>query len=614
MKVLDYIEQERSFYDNEHIEVPGDEDYSQSQLIHSINCARLSKYVEAEAAHDDIIGDYPYDNVSKYRIRLEARAIDPDTKMIEVEPENGSREARISAMIATKALRKKMRKIKLANTFNRMTDVWSEYGGVLVKWVEEDGVYVQPWETVITDMNDIMGGVIITRHYYTPSQLKKMGWQNVDDIIRTAAMKERDADMERDESDDNETITKLIEVWEVHGDIQKSLYEEALAQFEGRDYVENEDDEVEFVTAQIIVAPKGKDEKGHMQGVFLQVNTEKELPFKYYARNPVAGRGLGQGIVEELGEHQRWHNFYKTEEARAIAIGGKVLFVTNDGNVVDTIYDDGIDHGTILKVGNVTGNEFFQQLNTLPSSVPLYGQSMDSWSTSGDKMTSSFATALGDQEFANVPFKAQYLQDLNSNSQFKQYYEEMAEELIKPIIEDWVLPTALEEAASDDEIYETFSKGELALIDEVIIAKELPQRIADTILNEDRPVSNEEMEAMKIGMQTELDRTGNRRNLKQIKKFIKNAQGKVIIHTSDEQRSKQTLFESYSNALQLFSPDDPAFYALRDRILDQMGVTQEELALYAEEAMAVASTLAPENPQLEQTGVAEEDLKAELIS
>lgn len=613
MELLDFLEEKRAFYDNQTIEVPGDEEYSQSQLIHSINCARLSRYVDADMAADDIIGDFPYDNISKYRIRLEARAIDPDTKMIEVEPENGSREARISSMIATKALKKKMREIKLANTFNKITDTWSEYGGVLVKWVPDDGVFVQPWENVITDMSDILGGVIITRHYYTPSQLKKQGWDNVDEVIRTAAVDRKEEDMDKNDSDKNPTITDLIEVWEVHGEVTKALYKEAEAEFNGTDYDEEEDDDVEYITAQIIVAPQGKDEKGKMQGTILQINEEKELPFKYFARNPHSGRGLGQGIVEELGEHQRWHNFYKTEEARALAIGGKVLFVTNDGNVVDTIFDEGIEHGTIMKVGN-TGNEFFQQLNTLPSSVPLYQQSTQNWSDSGDKLTNSFATALGSQEHANVPFKAQYLQDLNSNSQFKQYYEEMAEELIKPIIEDWVLPEALEEAASDDEIYETFSKGELRLIDDVIIAKELPKRIAKIILEEDRPVPPEEAEAMKIGMQAELDRMGTRRNLKKIKDFIKDAAGKVVIHTSNEQRDKQTLFESYSNALQLFGEQDPARFALRDRILDQMGVTQEELALYAEEAMAVAQSATPQNAKPEQQGVAEQDLKAELIS
>lgn len=613
MQILNLIDEQRQVFENQTIEIPGDDDYSQADLIHQINCARLSRYVEHDKAQDDIIGDFPFDNISKYRIRLEARAIDPDTKMIEVEPENGSQEARVSAMIATKALKKKMREYKLANTFNKIADTWSEYGGVLVKWVEDEGVFVQPWENTITDMSDIMGGLIITRHYYTPAQLKAKGWQNVEEVIRTAAAKKREAEIDNRTGEDNDTITHLIEVWEVHGEITKSAYNEALAEFDGTDFEEGEDDDVEFVTAQVIVAPKGKNDDGDLMGTILQINEEKELPFKYFARNPVAGRGLGQGIVEELSEHQRWHNFYKTEEARAIAVGGKVLFVTNDGNVVDTIYDEGIEHGTVMKVGNTTGNEFFQQLNTVPSSVPYYGQSVDNWANSGDKVTNSFATALGTQEHANVPFKAQYLQDLNSNSQFKQYYEEMAEELIKPIIEDWVLPKALEDAASNDEIYETFTKAELQLIDSVAITKKMNEAIVQALI--DGEIITEEMQMqLQANLERDLALKGSKRTIKGIKDFIKGSAGNVIIHTSDEQRSKQTLFESYSNALMLFAEDDPARFALRDRILEQMGVTPEELALYADEAMAMATSTTPDNPQLEQEGVAEEDLKAELIS
>ena len=104
----------------------------------------------------------------------------------------------------------------------------------------------------------------------------------------------------------------------------------------------------------------------------------------------------------------------------------------------------------------------FQQTNTLPNSIPLYGEISAGWAESADKLTNSFAVALGSQEFSDTPFKAQYLQDINSNSQFKQYYEEISEELVQPIVEEWLLPWALKDAAKDNEIYETFSRQELA--------------------------------------------------------------------------------------------------------------------------------------------------------
>lgn len=579
MRILDYIEGQRHFYDTQTIEIPGNEDYSQSELIHSINCSRLSKYKD-DNARDDIIGDYPYDNVTKYRIRLEARATDFDPKHIDIEPINGSKESRVSAMIGTKVLRKHMRTTDFGAFLDKYADIRPEYGGFLAKKTEEGISYV-PWENVVTDMSDIMGGVIIERHYYKPSQLKKMGWKNVDQVIATASEKRKKQDMKQNGADEAETITDLIEVWEMHGEVDKSIFLEAEAEFDGTEYDYDPEDELEFVQCQIVAAPQGKDEKGNMQGMVLQANAESEFPYKYDARNPIVGRGLGEGIPEELSEHQRWHNFYKTEEARAVAIGGKVLFVTDDGNVVDTIYDEGIEHGTIMQVGE---GKMFQQLNTLPTSVPLYQNIRADWDSSGDKVTSSFDTRLGAEAKSGTTFRGQYIEDENANSQFLQYREQMGR-FIREIVEDWVLPDALKEASEEDEIYETFSKAELQMIDEVIIAKAMIDRRTDIALNEKRPISAEENEAIKIGLQTSLAKLGNKRSIKDIKRFLNTDVVKnVVIHTTDEDRSKAVLFESYSNLLQMFDPASPEAQAIKDKIMDMLGISRDELALYAEEA------------------------------
>lgn len=581
MQIFNYIEEQRQFYDDRDIETPADKEYSQSRLINYINYTRAAKYI-SDAAKDDIIGDFPYDNISKFRIRLEARATDFDTSHIVIEPKNGFREARVSAIIATKALQKKMRQIRFGNTLNLICDTLPEYGGVLVKKTK-DGIHVVPWENVITDMSDIMGGVIIERHYYLPSQLKKMGWKNVDQIIATASQKKKEAKIDdKNSAKKTDTITDLIEVWEMHGEIPLEMYNEAVAAYNEEEY-DYSDEELEFVTCQIIMAPLGVNDDGEMEGVLLQVNEEGPLEdtYRYKARNPQAGRGLGQGIPEELKEHQRWHNFYKTETARAVAVGGKVLFVTDDGDVVDSVYDDGIDHGTILKVGD---GKMFQQANTLPNSVPIYSNINAEWADSADKLTNSFAVSLGSQEFSDTPFKAQYLQDINSNSQFKQYYEEISEELVQPIVEEWLLPWALQDAAKENEIYETFSRQELALIDEVLVEKALTNELAKTTLS-GQVITPEMVDQLRAGMQQGLVRQGTKRQITDIKDFIKNdVLGNVTVHSSDEQRNKRTLFESYQTALTLFTPTDPAFLAIRDRILDAMGVSKEELSLYIEEA------------------------------
>jgi len=602
MDIFSYVESEKQFYETQTIPLTEGDEYSQYKLIQAINYARRSKYIDDNAS-DDIIGDFPYDNISKFRRRLESRSTDFDIKHMEVAPVDASEEARVSAMVASKALLKKLRDIKFGQFLNEYSDVRPEYGGVLVKKTK-DGVHIVPWENVITDMSDIMGGVIIERHYMRPADLKKQkNWKNVKEAIQYSTSDKISKDLKDGGADDAETLARFIEVFEVHGELPLSMLKIA----QDLDYTE--EDEMEYVTCSIIYNPTGKNDKGEYTGLIFKADeiAEEDFPYKYDCRHPLTGRGLGEGIPEELSEHQRWHNFYKTEEARAVAIGGKVLFMTDDGDVVDSVYDEGIEHGTILKVGE---GRVFKQLNTVPTAVPLMQGIMQEIASSADKNTSSFDAVLGEESKAGTPFKAQHLQNITGNSQFEREREDMGM-FIAEIIEDWILPDALKEAASDNYIDENFTKQELALIDKAIIAKQMFEaEIAQ--LRSGKPVLVEEQEAMRVKLQGELDQTGSRRRIEDIKDFIKNAGKKVIIHTTDEQRSKQVLFESFSNALALFADDDPAKLAIRDRILDQMGVSTEELAMYAAQAAAVAETL-PSAGQMKTAALKEEEAIAPVI-
>lgn len=595
MQIYDFVESERQFYETRHIPLMSGDDYSQYQLIKAINYARRSRYLD-DNAKDDIIGDFPYDNISKYRVRLEARSTDFDIKHIEIEPVDSSDEARVSAMVATKALQKELREIKFGRFLNKYADTRPEYGAVLVKYVNDES-HIVPWENVITDMTEIITSPIIEKHYYTPSQLKKTGWDNIDLAIQTANEKKKDKDMGNKANDEAETIGRFIEVYEITGELPlSSLLEAQEKEWEV-------EDQNEFVLCRIIFAPMGKDENNENQGVVLQAIEikEEDYPYKLDVRHPQVGRAFGEGIPEELAEHQRWHNFYKTEEARAVAIGGKILFVTNDGNVVDSIYADGIDHGTILQVGD---DKDFRQLTTMPNSVPVYQSINQEWSDSADKKTSSFDAVIGEESKSGTPFRAQYLQNVAGTSQFEREREDMGF-FIAEIIEDWHLPKALEKAAKADEIDEVFTRQELDLIDRVLVNKELINKRVSSI-QEGVPMTNETLQQLGIETKTELARRGGRRNIKGISEFIKKAGRKVVVHTTDEQRNKAVMFESYSNALMLFGETDPARLALRDRILDHMGVSSEELAMYASEAAQMAQQQVPggqmqtENLQQEQ--------------
>lgn len=601
--IFAYIRGQQNEYETRSIPLFEGYEYSQYDTINLINHYWVDSYLEGASASDDVIGDFPFDNISKFRVLLEARATDFDTKHFEVEPIDGSREARVSAMVATKALQKHMREIKAGVYINDFCLTRPKYGGVLSKNTAKSTSVVK-WENLVTDQSDIMAGLRIERFYLTPAELMGMkeGWKNTKEAIKTAkAMRDKDIG-EIGGADQAQTQGDLVEVYEVQGNMTKCMYNKAYASFAGEEYNEQEDDEYEYVEARIVACgAQWIDKKNNIENGIILYAGEEETTHKYLARNPITGRALGEGIIESLAEHQKWHNFTKTEEMRMIAVGGKKLYWTDDPDILSNIFDEGIDHGTVLRV---TQGKTLQELNQLPTGTPIYQNIRAEWADSADKQTSSFNSKIGEEAKSGTPFRAQYLQNIEASSQFEQYREEIGLHF-EEIASDWWLPDALKKASSDDEIYSTFTMQELALIDSVIVEQKTNEWIWEQ--TQKRVVLSPELvEAQKQKVISELKRDGTRRTIKGIQDFIKKAGKKVRVHTTDEARNKAVIFESYANVLALLAPEDPRRNAIVDKIMEAIGVSKEELELYIEQGVMPTNA----NPKLSQEQMVKETLSA----
>jgi hypothetical protein len=583
MNTFSYARKLRNYYETQTIPLFGGYDYSQYDTINKIDHYSIDSYTEDDA-YDDIIGAYPFDNISKYRVLLEARATDFDQKHFEVPPINSSRKARIASMVATKALTAHMDDIKFAKLLNDLCYTRAKYGGVVLT-KEGENIVVEKWQQLITDQADVMSAPRLKRMYMTPSEMMKVkGWKNTKDAIMTAQeFRSQDLGDEGSE-DDADSTGSVIEVFILEGDLTVAMLKNAQALRDGVEYEWLEDDDYEFQYARIIFCgadwtKEATDGSVEENGIILYSEKEDMPLQKYIARNPIAGRGLGEGLVESLFEHQKWHNFTKTEEMRMIAIAGKKLYVTDDPDILANIFDEGIDHGTVLRISQ---GKMLTELNQLPTGVPIYQSIRQEWDDSASKSTSSFAAAIGEEAKAGTPFRSQYLQNIEAHSQFEQYREEIGI-FLKEVIEDWVLPDALKKAASKGEIFNTFTPQELQLIDEVIVEASVLQANVEQLLS-GKVVDPTENDILRQELGSQLRREGTRRQITDIQEFIKEAGKQVRVHTTDEARSKAVLFESYSNLLALLAPEDPRFNALMDKVMQALGITREELELYASQA------------------------------
>lgn len=584
MNIYNYYREERNRYNNLSIPVPGMGDWNQADHINKIDAYWADTYVDD--AYDDVIGDFPFENIHKAPTMLEARATDFDTKHVEVAPKNGSRRARVAAMIGSKVLGLHMDEIRLGKFFNEVSYIRAKYGGaVAVKEGEE--VKVEKWQQLITDQADIMSAPRLKRMYMSPSEMYKMKgvWENVDSAFKTAENFRGQAIEDEGAEDDAESTGSLVEVIVMEGDMPVSMLESAKADLKNEVYEELPDDKYEYVYARIIFCGADwvtEDDGGKKleNGIVFYAEKEEKPLQKYIARNVLAGRGLGESVPESLFEPQKWWNFTKTEEIRMIAIAGKKLYVTDDPEILANIFDEGIDHGTVLRVAQ---GKSLTELNQLPSGTPVYQNMRAEIKENNRELTSYFQANSGAESKANVPFKAQYLQATMGDSQFDQYREELGF-FYKEIIEDWVLPDALKKFSKKDELYTTFTPQELQLIDDVIVESRLTDELVKSTL-EGKVMSPEMVDELRAKTQGQLKKEGSKRTIADIQEFIKEVGDQVTIHTTDEARSKAVLFESYSNLLQVLDPQDPRFAALVDKVMQALGISKDELNMYADEAM-----------------------------
>lgn len=588
MSIYSFIRDAQRSYESDHIDVVEGYEFNQLETIQKVTLYWASKYVDGD--EDEILGKLPFDNVVVGAVEKEAQATDFDTKDVRVLPEDGTANARWKARLASKALHAHFDEIKFAKTLNQICHTRALYGGVMVKKTEA-GTKVVPWQNLITDQSDINSGIVIERHYYTPAELKeKKGWDNVEEAIeRAKAVRSNDM---ADDTMLSETFGDLIEVWEVHGVLSKSIWDD-----------EAEDNEYErrmIVVAGAYWNETTEDGSTEENGLILYNKPEKEHPYKYNARNAIPGRGLGVGVVESLFETQTWHNFTLAEQFRGMAMAGKQLFDSDNPKIAANLYK--LPHGTVLK--RSSEHSPTSLINTMPSGLPMYDNLRAELKATGSDIVGQYDAVTGKSN-VNKPLGVVAIENIEGHSRFEQEREEIGE-FIEEIIRDWELPTAIKKAKSKKSLFATFEARELLEIDEIIVNKELQMFMVDEVLA-GRVVTPERMELQRQKVVKELGKSGMKRMVKEIDTMLDDTYNAVRIMTTSESRDRQAWFQDRTAILAYLTPEDPRYNAIVDSIMDEMGISIEDIQL------AVEQNVAPANAPAKQPEVAPTEQEAAAL-
>ena len=241
---------------------------------------------------------------------------------------------------------------------DELVESYVDLGGVLVKKVRGARPEIVNLQTIaFCDPTDLMSGVFAIKHYFNPEQLREMvkqGWDSAN--IETLISKGAEAKKEQD-GQVIETPSKYIEVYELHGIFPESYL----------NYEEKKENEEYFRQIHIISYYKTQD--GKDEGLSLFSKKEPKLPFKFLKRDPIFGRALGFGGVEEIFEPQVWTNFSEQKVVEMLEHASKVVYWTNDPAFKNRQKTIDLEMGQILTIKD---GGSFGQIDNAPRSLAAF--------------------------------------------------------------------------------------------------------------------------------------------------------------------------------------------------------------------------------------------------
>ena len=563
----------REDYKTRNIKVAEGYDFNQYKKLNTVELYFNSRFETGQRDSQGI--EKAFYNINKSRVLVEVRATDLDTKDIQIiDPENISND--VKGMMFTKENKLWMKKSKFGVFLNKLGFTAAKYGGAVVKKTEHDGLlelHVIPWRDLTTDQTDILSGVIVERHFYTPAQLKKMEgkWENIDEAIELA----RNSKASDYENGSVETQGDYVEVWEVHGELPDRYFEE------GERETATSDEEY-FRQMHVVVFGTVTNAQGNFeeQGVTLFRGRETENPYKYFNREEVPGRALGVGVVEELEQAQIWTNKAVNEEKKVMELASKIIFQQTGKGLVKNILTD-VDNGTIVD----NKGQLISQLNTVPSSLPQFQNLVEKWNTQAERVTSTYAAVTGDNLPSGTAYRLGALQNQEANSQF-EYLRENKGLFAQELYTDWIIPYHKKRLKNEHILVSDFSVEELQLIDKSFATYETNQKIKEYILNPSNignPLTEDTIAQFQSGALELVQKTKNRRGIKVPKGYYDDAEFKLDIVVTNEQRIKAVYLETLSNILQTVATNpailtDPTLSKIFNEIMEVAGFDTSMLA------------------------------------
>jgi len=560
--VYDFITSEKTNYETLGVQIADNYEWQMKKHIDTSVLYKHSQYAEHIKTADE-----PFRNIVLPMVRLQYRSEGFDVKDIELFVDEAKNYYK--SFLIKKWHERWARENGIDTFIDEMVESYVDFGGALVKDVNDVRPEVVPLQRIaFCDQTDILAGPICEKHFYSADQLKEMeakGWGDesngasgtIDEVITLAKT------AKREKSKDNKTPAKYIEVYELHGTFPVEWLEDG--------YDGEIPDDTEYVR-QIHIVTFYKDANDNQKGICLFKKKERKSPYKLVVRDPVYGRALGIGGVEELFEPQVWVNYDTIRVKGMLDQASKVIYQTNDSSVAARNKTTNLDNGDIIEVGE--GKEI-TQLNTQPVNITIFENSVREWDEHAQRIAAATDALLGEAPSAGTPFK---LQDLISREGqgIHDYRKGKLATFLDELYQDWFIPRMTQSITEREEFLAELDLDELQTIADQVATNLANRAKNEHILQGGNP-DPEEVAAYEQMMKQDFLKTGNKKFIELLREDIKDAPIVVKTNIAGKQKHLSEVTDKLSNIIRtiIAAPQilqSPPMAKLFNQILETSGL------------------------------------------
>ena len=514
--IFSYIKTEEANYQSLPIQIS--EGYEWSMFKH-IKLTLLYKASKFETGNTD---NKPFRNIMRPILNLQYRAEGFDVKDIVLFV--NSAKNYYKSFLVRKYHDKWARDNSIDTFIDDMVESYVDFGGALLKNVNDKKPEVVPLQRIaFCDQTDILSGPICERHAYSPDQLKEMekqGWGDekkgatigIDELITLSKGYKQDNQTGKK----SKTPGRYIEIYELHG-----MFPEWWLDKNNSD---------KFIRQLHIVAFYQK-EGGEKQGVCLYKGREKELIYKFIARDKIYGRALGFGGAEEMFESQVWVNYDIIRIKDMLDAASKVIFQTADRTFAKRNKLKNLDN---LEILTTEDGKTVSQINTTPVNIRLFENSIVEWEDSARTIGAATESIMGEQPKSGTPFKLQELVTAESHS-LHEYRKGKLATFLDEVYRDWIIPYIAKEINQGQEFIAELDLEEMQGIADSIVTNEANKIIKEKILNGEL-VEKKEIEKYKQQVRDNFRKGGDKKFIKILEKEMEDTPIDVFVSIVGKQK------------------------------------------------------------------------------